>query len=70
MLIDRCAVLGRMRNRSVYLFSLAPLWLWRSGEIDKGVGGGKERLARRMGVSREDLVKRLEWLEGYGAFWQ
>lgn len=63
-------VLGRMSANFAHSFPLSPPWNWRSGEVDMGLGSGKERLAKRMGISRENLEKRLEWVEGCQQFWR
>lgn len=63
-------LLERMRIRCKHEFPLEPLWMWRSGEVDAGVGGGRERLARRMEISRGNLETRLDWREGYRDFWR
>ncbi|KAE9992284.1 hypothetical protein EG327_009545 [Venturia inaequalis] len=63
-------VLGRMRVNFAHSFPLAPPWNWRSGQVDMGLGSGKDRLAKRMGISTGNLEKRLDWIEGYQQFWR
>ncbi|QDS77596.1 hypothetical protein FKW77_001877 [Venturia effusa] len=62
-------VLGRMERLFADEFPLERLWEWRRGEVGE-VGGGRDRLARRMGISRGNLEMRLEWWEGYKDFWR
>lgn len=38
--------------------------------MDMGLGSGKDRLAKRMGISTGNLEKRLDWIEGYQQFWR